>query len=118
MARAGYGALTEGRRYSIDTINLNAGWDLALTVHPDGEIGRYWYSDGTVDVPEEERSLVGSDAEIAIAVADFECREPLDYFTVHREVQLELEQRYIDQNRASFDALMTFYDHYKSGDHN
>ncbi|MDR2566975.1 MAG: hypothetical protein LBC97_13165 [Bifidobacteriaceae bacterium] len=116
MVKAGYSELAEGGYYSVDNIDLNAGYSLALATKADGEVGDSWYNFGISDTPDDERSLVGSPAEIAIAVADFQCREPLNYFETHRAVQLELEQAYVDQNSAAFDKLTAFYDRYKAGD--
>ncbi|MDR0594991.1 MAG: hypothetical protein LBG60_17440 [Bifidobacteriaceae bacterium] len=117
MAKAGYGVLVEGWQYTTDNITLNAGADLAKATHPDGQVGEFWYRGlEMAQTPDSERSLVASSAEIAIAVADFECREPLDYFDTHKAVQLELEQRYVEENQAAFDGLLDFYERYRSGD--
>jgi hypothetical protein len=114
MAEAGYDELTAGWRYSTENVTINAGVELAMTTLPDGETGWYWYDIGSQDTPDGQRSLVGSEAEIAIAVADFECRQPLDYFGTHRAVQLELEQEYVDDNQAAFDGLLAVYESYRA----
>lgn len=44
--------------------------------------------------------------EIALAVADFDCAEEVDYDQTQLRVQFELEQRFIDENRAALDELV------------
>jgi hypothetical protein len=118
MVKAGYDQLTAGWHYTTDNINLNAGFDLALATKLDGQAGPSWYSvDGLIQIPDEERSLVGSPPEIAIAVADFECRQPLDYFDTHKAVQFELEQQFVDANSAALEGILDFYERYKTGDY-
>jgi len=43
-------------------------------------------------------------AEVALATADWDCREESDYDAVWREVRSRLQQEYVDAHRDELDA--------------
>lgn len=46
-----------------------------------------------------------AEEEIATALADFDCREKLNYRETQLEIQFELEERFINDNRADLEAF-------------
>ncbi|MDR0365611.1 MAG: hypothetical protein LBH68_02095 [Bifidobacteriaceae bacterium] len=79
---------------------------LAMRTAPDGTVGPgsggiFW----DTDAPANQRSLVGSPAEAKIAVADYDCRAETDFEMRFLAVHLELEQIFVDQNRAQLDKM-------------
>lgn len=47
--------------------------------------------------------------EIEVATADFECKDKLGYDKKQQKVQFEIEQKFVDQNKAALDALVAKY---------
>ncbi|MDR1187091.1 MAG: hypothetical protein LBK95_06505 [Bifidobacteriaceae bacterium] len=68
------------------------------TVAPPGADG--------VSLPEDQRSLVGSQAEIAIAVDDFECRQETDYMDTLIGRMRSLQEEFIAENQKALDEFM------------
>lgn len=72
------------------------------------------YGDMTEELSEEEYAALDEQVqsrlaeitgeEIEIAVADFECREQVDYDDVQREVSTEYQQEFIDAHKDELDA--------------
>ncbi|MDR1441525.1 MAG: hypothetical protein LBJ02_03920, partial [Bifidobacteriaceae bacterium] len=58
------------------------------------------------DVPVDQQSLVGSDYEIAIAVADFGCRAATDYVGRYTQIQFDLETAYIAAHQTELDKMV------------
>lgn len=58
----------------------------------------------------DQRSLVGSEPEIRIALADFDCRAATDYADRIVEVQREREQEFLDAHRRELDKLVAYVD--------
>jgi hypothetical protein len=56
----------------------------------------------------DQESLVGSAPEIAIAVADFDCRAATDYVARLSAVQTERELEFVADHRAELDRLETW----------
>ncbi|MCL1801443.1 MAG: hypothetical protein FWG25_08815 [Promicromonosporaceae bacterium] len=58
--------------------------------------------------PTDPRVIAFGDREIAAAVADWDCREALDYETEFRAIEVDLHQQFVDRHRAELEgwALM------------
>ncbi|MDR0366055.1 MAG: hypothetical protein LBH68_04420 [Bifidobacteriaceae bacterium] len=86
--------------------NALSAWYLAMRTGADGTIGPGgggMFMDSTA--PLDQRSLIGSPAEIRIALADFDCRAETDYESRFLAVQLELEQQFVDTHRGELDKM-------------
>jgi hypothetical protein len=64
-----------------------------------------------LEVPSEElspeqRALVGSSPEVAIAVADFDCRVQTDYLDRFIAIQSRIEARFVADHKSELDAMM------------
>ena len=70
-----------------------AAWD--WEVHPDGP---EWLH------PSPERIAEFTEREIALAVADFDCRESLDFEARRRAVDLDLQQQFVDRHGPELEA--------------
>jgi hypothetical protein len=86
--------------------NPNSAWYMAMRTGPDGSVGTG--GGGVFDeaLPLEQRSLIGSEAEARIALADFDCRIETEYETRFKEIQLDLEQQFVDQNRDQLEEMV------------
>jgi hypothetical protein len=74
MANRGYDLTSGG--YPQEGLTPWVAWDMALRTRADGTLGDAWYNyQGEEFTPEEERSLLGTTAEIQIALDDFDCRQ-------------------------------------------
>ncbi|MDR2377893.1 MAG: hypothetical protein LBD70_00510 [Bifidobacteriaceae bacterium] len=101
--------LASGNLYSADQVEPWTAHTLALRTKADGSLGDAWYNYSSDDAtPEDERSLGGWPAEIAIAVDDFDCRHDTDYETVYRDVQLRLEEEFVEYNKDRLDMMVAY----------
>lgn len=62
--------------------------------------------DGPTEMPEPDPAEVAAFAEreIALAVADFDCRQSVDFETVFQDVNHDLQQQFVDRHRAELEA--------------
>lgn len=73
-------------------------------------------ADGKVAEPDQpvearsrdQESLIGSGPEIAIALADFDCRESTNYLDRLVSVQLEFEELFVQSHQKEFDQLTAY----------
>ncbi|MDR2566995.1 MAG: hypothetical protein LBC97_13270 [Bifidobacteriaceae bacterium] len=76
-------------------------FSLARYTAPDGS--RFEFPAGRAvsdeDIPEEQRSLLASPPEIALAVDDFKCRQQTDYLNRWIAVTVAAEERYLAEHR-------------------
>lgn len=56
----------------------------------------------------DQQSLIGSEPEIRIALADYDCRAATDYVSRFVAVQREREQSFLEANRVELDELLTY----------
>ncbi|MDR2564790.1 MAG: hypothetical protein LBC97_01780 [Bifidobacteriaceae bacterium] len=83
---------------------------LALRTLPDGSLGKSWLNyQGDEFTPPEERTLLGSQPEIDIALADFDCRASMDYDNRLVEIQRKLEQEFVNQHKTELDQMVAAY---------
>jgi hypothetical protein len=62
------------------------------------------------ELPLDQRSLIQSAPEIAIALADFDCREQTDYMAQLSAIQLEFETAFVANNRKALDDMLVAID--------
>jgi hypothetical protein len=83
---------------------------LALRTLPSGSPGASWLNyQGDEFTPPEERALLGSQPEIDIAVADFDCRASTDYEHRLVEIQRALEREFANQHKTDLDQMVLAY---------
>lgn len=82
----------------------------ALAVHTgaDGKIA--WANPGAASPRRDQLALTGSAPEVAIALADFDCRKSTNYVERLIPVQREQEQAFIRSYRKELDQLTTYVD--------
>jgi hypothetical protein len=122
-------ATTEGMGLNPAVVDLNAGWescmntkgytfeekdpvrgpmlalDRAVRTKPDGTVGPLRYGVLTSDIPVEEDSLLGTEPERLVALADFDCRVESDYMTRLDAVRVSLDEAFILGHQADLDRL-------------
>jgi hypothetical protein len=82
---------------------------LAVMTGSDGRVAdRDLHLDWTL--PEDQRSMIQSQPEIDIALADFDCREQTDYMARLVELQRELETAFVADNRPALDEMLAAID--------
>ncbi|MDR0594329.1 MAG: hypothetical protein LBG60_13990 [Bifidobacteriaceae bacterium] len=62
--------------------------------------------DGPREPPKDQRSLIGSQPEIDIALADFDCRVETDYMNRLIAIQRELETAFVQDNRTALEEML------------
>jgi hypothetical protein len=71
-------------------------------------------ADGTVrdpaadfaSLPADQQRLIGSDAEIAVAVDDFECRQETNYLETYIGMVRSAQEQFIQDNQTTLDQFM------------
>ncbi len=76
------------------TEDLLAGWD--WDANPAGPV---------VQQPTPESRTAFTEREIAVAVAAYDCREALDFDARFDEIDLDLQQQFVDVHRAELEAF-------------
>jgi hypothetical protein len=90
----------------VDPISM---MDVALTTAPDGSRFDWAAAGDSADsqaVPVEQHSLVGSQLEIDIAVADFKCRQQTDYVHRFAAILASVESEYLQQHGVELDSAL------------
>jgi hypothetical protein len=82
------------------------GNSFGLRPSPSRAIGtaRFEAEDGS-EVPAEDALLTGRPRQLAIALADYDCREETDYLSRILEIQNDVEQRFVDKNRDQLEEM-------------
>jgi hypothetical protein len=86
----------------------DAAWSLALETGPDGE---YWHGTGDV-LPVEYDSLTGTENEIKIALADFDCRQKTDYVERFFEIMRDSQNQFIAEHKSELDDMAAAIEQY------
>ena len=81
---------------------------LAVRTAPDGAVAEL--TADQAKLPQDQKSLVGSQVEIEIALADFDCRAQTDYVSRITDIQRSMEQDYVDANKKELDRMVAFVD--------
>jgi hypothetical protein len=77
---------------------------LAVHTAPDGStLDRNVRTDSA---PDEQQSLLASEPEKQIALADFECRTETDYVNRYTQILYDLEAAYVAEHKAELDKMM------------
>lgn len=81
------------------------GWNLAVITGADGTA--HWSEVGTAtsDLSEDERALIGTEAEHAIAVADFDCRAETGYVERFTAALRSAQQEFVDRRGDELAAM-------------
>ncbi len=80
-------------------------YELALATRADGTVAWPSRDTPTREIPADARYLVGSEAERAIALADFDCRERTDYAARLTAVVENLQQAFVAAHAAELARL-------------
>lgn len=83
------------------------GLDMAIRTRADGSVAPQRPDTPTADIPVEERTLLGTEAERGVAVADYDCRASLDYVSRMMAVRISRDNEFIDGNRDALGQLVT-----------
>ncbi|ADG75765.1 hypothetical protein Cfla_2881 [Cellulomonas flavigena DSM 20109] len=94
--------------------DLGVGWpggplqafDLAIGTAVDGTTDPAHRDMPTTEIPIESRYLVGSDAEHAIAVADYDCRAGTDLVARYVDVLARVQADFVADHRDTLDELL------------
>lgn len=88
-------------------LDMIVDWDHVR--YPDGPPGTYFDADGVLQL---EGVAVASanfrQREIELALADFDCRARTDFAPRQQDINLRLQQEFVDRNRAELEAWATF----------
>jgi len=104
-----WGSCMEAKGFVFDPLPSEhgpmLGMGLAMRTHPDGTVGPVYYGVPAAQIPDDEKSLLGSDPERAVAVADFDCRTQMNYLPRLADIRDSLDTAFIQQHQADFDKL-------------
>jgi hypothetical protein len=106
-----WGSCMEAKGYALDPLPSEhgpmLGMGLAIRTHPDGTVGPVHNGDdvSSGQIPVEEKSLLGTEAERAVALADFDCRAQMNYLPRLADIRDSLDTAFIQQHQADFDKL-------------
>ncbi len=109
---AEWGACMKGKGFVVDDgIDTDHGPSLAMFLaertHPDGTVGPVHFGEvSSADVPVEEKSLLGTEPEREVAVADFDCRVEADYLARLTDIRVSLDDQFIADHQAELDRLV------------
>jgi hypothetical protein len=90
---------------AADTATPESAYSLAVSTAPDGSVLQAGVIYDDNEVPDDQDSLVGSQAERDVAVADFLCREETDYVDRYAKALKAAEEEYLAAHQAEFDAM-------------
>ena len=85
-------------------------WDLAVSTDSDGN---YWAGQG--ERPVEYSSLTGTEREVAIAVADYKCRQDSDYVDRFLAVERAAQEEFIANHKSELDRMAAALQDFVSG---
>jgi hypothetical protein len=85
-------------------------WSLAIHTDQDGN---YWTAE--TDPPPDYSTLTGTPREIAIALADFNCRSATDYVTSFLAIERTSQEQFIAAHQAEVDEMAAALEQYISG---
>ena len=83
----------------------NMAMGLALRTRPDGSVGSFRVGVPAADIPVDEQSLLGTEPERKVALADFDCRAETDYMDRLAEIRVSLDNQFITEHQTQLDQL-------------
>jgi hypothetical protein len=86
-------------------------WSMAFNTNQDGE----WWTGLPDKIPLEYASLTGTPREIAIAVADFKCRQETDYIQRFLTLQREAQEEFVAKHKSELDQMVAALEDYLGG---
>jgi hypothetical protein len=86
-------------------------WYLAFSTNADGD----HFGGDVALAPTEYSSMTGTPREIAIAVADFKCRERTDYVTRFLAIQRAAQEEFIAAHKDELDEMAAALEDYING---
>jgi hypothetical protein len=109
MSTAGYPGFTAANDIQMD---LWAEWDIIQGWEARNEVFNSWNWDLNPEGPSEDmlpqpdpaEVAAFTEREIALAIADFNCRAAVDFDAASHQVTLDWQQRFVDQNRGELEA--------------
>jgi hypothetical protein len=105
------GVLMSGPAAPIMFDGPTAAWELALNTNAAGE---YWDGDPS-QTPGAYLSLIGTPREVAIAVADYQCRQQTDYLNRLGELLRQAQEEFLAAHQAQLDEMAAAMEQYISG---
>jgi hypothetical protein len=100
MASKGYGLEEWGLSYGP-----RAAMELAIMTRPDGTVPVRLESVPMNLIPVEENSLLGTEPERAVALADYDCRVATDYLARLIAIRADVDNAFIVANQDALDRL-------------
>ena len=105
-----WGSCMEVKGYALDPLPSEhgpmLGMGLAIRTHPDGTVGPVHNGDvPSGQIPVEEQSLLGTEPEREVALADFDCRAQTNYLPRLTDIRDSLDTAFIQQHQADLDKL-------------
>jgi hypothetical protein len=79
---------------------------VALRTRPDGTLGPTSDGEASADIPVEEKSLLGTEPERKVALADYDCRVETDYLDRLTQVRWSLDEQFIEEHQGELDRLV------------
>ncbi len=100
-----------GKGYRLEKLDYEHGpglaFGLAMRTRPDGTVGPSHDTPVPLaEIPHEERSLLGTEPEREVAVADFDCRVETDYMARLTDIRVSLDEKFIAEHQAELDRLV------------
>jgi hypothetical protein len=77
------------------------------------EFGIRWEASG--QVADIQKQLAFTDREIAMAIADYDCRQSVSYEQRHNEIDFALQQAFVTQHRDELDAWVEYIASLRAG---
>jgi len=120
MANAGYpGFADNNSMWSV----LNEEWGVVQGWEINNEIWGNWDWDAHPDGPDASMLHQPNPAdlaafqerEIALAIANYDCNQQVDFDATQREINLDLQQQFVDQHRAELEAWAQFEEARRAG---
>ncbi|MDR2929482.1 MAG: hypothetical protein LBV06_01025 [Propionibacteriaceae bacterium] len=78
---------------------------IAMRTRPDGSLGPERPNTWVGEIPPEEISLMGTQPERDIALADYDCRASLNYLPRLTAIRVAMDEKFIHEHQAALDRL-------------
>ncbi|MDR2931202.1 MAG: hypothetical protein LBV06_09910 [Propionibacteriaceae bacterium] len=99
-----------GKGYVFQKVSYESGpilgMGLAVRTHPDGVVGPVRDGVPSSEIPDDEKSLSGSEPERAVALDDYDCRAQVDFMTQLAQIRVSRDEDFITNNHDALDRLI------------